>query len=90
MKRMSIFLSALLLVTSVNLFATARLQVIHNAADLAAATVDVWLDNTLLLNDFNFRTASPFIDAPSGVAFKVSIQPANSTDTLNALFTKSL
>lgn len=89
MKRMSIFLSALLLVTSVNLFATARLQVIHNAADLAAATVDVWLDNTLLLNDFNFRTASPFIDAPSGVAFKVSIQPANSTDTLNALFTKS-
>ncbi len=89
MKRKSIFLSALLLVTSVNLFATARLQVIHNAADLAAATVDVWLDNTLLLNDFNFRTASPFIDAPSGVAFKVSIQPANSTDTVNALFTKN-
>ncbi|MGB3073690.1 MAG: DUF4397 domain-containing protein, partial [Chitinophagales bacterium] len=89
MKRISIFLSALLLLTSVNLFATARLQVIHNSADLAATTVDVWLDNTLLLNDFNFRTASPFIDAPSGVSFKVSIQPAGSSDTINALFTKT-
>lgn len=89
MKRITLFLSALLLAVSLNLSATARLQVIHNAADVAASTVDVWLDNTLLLNDFNFRTASPFIDAPSGIAFKVSIQPASSTDTVNALFTKT-
>lgn len=64
---------------------TARVQVIHNSADLAASTVDVWLNNTLLLDDFQFRTASPFIDAPAGTAFDVSIQPSNSTDTVNAL-----
>ena len=29
---------------------TARVQVIHNSADAAAASVDVYLDNTLLLD----------------------------------------
>lgn len=64
---------------------TARVQVIHNAADLAAATVDVWLNNSLLLDNFAFRTASPFIDAPAGTDFDISIQPSTSTDTVNAL-----
>ncbi|MBL7904246.1 MAG: DUF4397 domain-containing protein [Bacteroidales bacterium] len=63
----------------------ARLQVIHNSADAAAAQVDVWLNDQLLLDNFAFRTASPFIDAPAGVDFDVVIQPANSTDTTNAL-----
>lgn len=64
---------------------TARLQVVHNSADAAASVVDVWLNNTLLLDNFAFRTASPFIDAPAGVDFDVVIQPSNSTDTTNAL-----
>jgi len=64
---------------------TARVQVIHNSADAAAQTVDVWLNNTLLLDNFQFRTASPFIDAPAGVDFDITIQPANSTDTTNGL-----
>ncbi|KAF0201540.1 MAG: hypothetical protein FD170_2546, partial [Bacteroidetes bacterium] len=64
---------------------TARLQVIHNSADAAAAEVDVWLNDALLIDNFAFRTASPFIDAPAGVDFDVVIQPANSTDTTNAL-----
>ncbi|PKO98727.1 MAG: hypothetical protein CVU14_08155, partial [Bacteroidetes bacterium HGW-Bacteroidetes-9] len=67
------------------LFGQARLQVIHNSADAAAAEVDVWLNDQLLIDNFAFRTASPFIDAPSGVDFDVVIQPSNSTDTLNAL-----
>jgi len=64
---------------------TARVQVIHNSADAAAETVDVWLNDQLLIDDFMFRTASPFIDAPAGVDFDVVIQPPNSTDTTNAL-----
>jgi hypothetical protein len=64
---------------------TARVQVIHNSADAAAAQVDVWLNDQLLIDNFAFRTASPFIDAPAGVDFDVVIQPANSTDTTNAL-----
>ena len=68
----------------------ARLQVIHNCADLAATQVDVWYDNTLLLDDFTFRNASPFIDAPAGVDFTVSICAPNSTDPNSPLFTQVL
>lgn len=63
----------------------ARVQVIHNCADAAASTVDIWLNNTLLLDNFAFRKSSPFIDAPSGVDFDITVQPSNSTDTANAL-----
>jgi hypothetical protein len=63
----------------------ARVQVIHNCADAAAASVDIWLNDSLLINNFNFRTASPFIDAPSGVAFDITVQPSNSVDTTNGL-----
>ena len=64
----------------------ARLQVIHNCAAVDAATVDVWLNETALLDDFAFRTASPFIDAPAGSNFDVSVALPNSTDTTGALF----
>jgi len=64
---------------------TARVQIIHNSADAAASQVDVWLNDQLLVDNFAFRTATPFIDAPSGVDFDVVIQPSNSTDTTNAL-----
>ena len=68
---------------------TARVQVIHNSADAAAATVDVYVGNTLLLDNFAFRTASPFIDAPAGVSFTVGIAPPNSTGADQAIFTQN-
>lgn len=64
---------------------TARVQVIHNSADVAAEVVDVYLNETLLLDDFMFRTASPFIDAPAGEEFTISIAAPNSTDISNAI-----
>jgi len=57
----------------------ARLQVIHNAADPAAASVDVYVNGTLTLDDFAFRDATPFIDIPAGVALDIGIAPGNST-----------
>jgi hypothetical protein len=68
---------------------TARVQVIHNSADLNASVVDVWLDNTLLIDDFAFRTATPFIDAPAGTDFTIAIQPANSTSASNPLWSQT-
>jgi hypothetical protein len=64
---------------------TARVQVIHNSADLAAANVDVWVNDELAIDNFAFRTASEFVDVPAGTSFDVVIQPANSIDTTNAL-----
>ena len=59
--------------------ATARLQVIHNAADPAADVVDIYAGNTLLLDDFAFRAATPFIDVPAGVQIPIGVAPGNST-----------
>ncbi len=67
----------------------ARVQVIHNSADLAAETVDVWLDNVKLIPNFEFRTATPFINAPQGVEFTISIQPPNSTSPDNPLWSQN-
>ncbi|MGL5890299.1 MAG: DUF4397 domain-containing protein, partial [Bacteroidia bacterium] len=62
---------------------TARIQVIHNSADTAAATVDVWLNDTLLIPGFQFRTAFGFADAPAGVPFDITICAPGSQDTTN-------
>jgi hypothetical protein len=57
----------------------ARLQVIHNAADPLASEVDVYLDGTLALDNFAFRTATPYIDVPAGVDINIGVAPGNST-----------
>jgi len=69
-----------------------RLQVIHNSADVAAGSVDIYLNGDLLLDDFAFRTATPFIDAPADVELNIGVAPGNSSsvdDTL-ANFNASL
>jgi hypothetical protein len=64
----------------------ALVQVIHNVADAAAATVDVWLNDVKAIPNFNYQDATPFLPLPAGVPIDISVQPANSTDTANALF----
>ncbi|MDN3494154.1 T9SS type A sorting domain-containing protein, partial [Winogradskyella bathintestinalis] len=53
---------------------------------LAAETVDVYLNNNLLIDDFSFRTASPFIDAPAGTQLSIEIAPGNSTSSADAIY----
>lgn len=62
-----------------------RLQVIHNSADPAANQVDVYVNGALLLNDFTFRTATPFIDVPSNVTINIGIAPGTSTSVNDTL-----
>jgi hypothetical protein len=66
---------------------TADIQVIHNSADAAAATVDVYLGSDLVLDNFAFRTATPFVSVPAGIEIEVSIAPANSTSVGDAIAT---
>ena len=68
---------------------TARVQVIHNCADLAAATVDIYLNNgeTPLLDNFPFRQATPFIDAPAGIPISIQVKVPTSTQATAALYT---
>ncbi len=57
---------------------TARLQVIHNAADPAAASVDVYVNDGIFIEDFDFRAATPFVDVPAEVELTIGIAPGNS------------
>jgi hypothetical protein len=59
---------------------SARVQVIHNSADAAAAVVDVYINGGAApaINDFAFRTATPFIDLPAGVDLEIGIAPGTS------------
>jgi hypothetical protein len=76
-KLLPIIAIALLSISSIA--QTARVQVIHNSADAAAAEVDVYINTNLALDNFAFRTATPFLDLPAGVQINIGIAPGNST-----------
>ncbi len=69
---------------------TARVQVIHNCADLAADSVDVYLGTDKAIDNFAFRTATGFFDAPAGVPIIVSIAPKGSDTVTDAIYSDTL
>ncbi len=91
-------LGLLLLSTPSNLFADtlsfsrpgsgiASLQIIHNVAD--AGPLDVYLDGTLLLDDFDFRTATPFEPIIAGT-YTLDFVSGQDADNSNPIFTTDL
>ncbi len=73
-------LSGLLLLQGLTgLSQSAKIQVIHNAADPALDTIDVYTNGLLALDNFVFRTATPFIDVPPAITINVGVAPANSS-----------
>jgi len=56
----------------------AELQVIHNAAAAGAEVVDIYVNDDLFLNDFAFRTATPFVEVPAGVNLNIGVAPSTS------------
>ena len=68
----------------------ARVQVIHNSADLSIAVVDVYINGTLAVGDAAFRTASPFSDVPAGIPLSVAIAPGDSTGAGDAFHTENI
>jgi hypothetical protein len=67
--------------------AQARLEVIHNSADAAASTVDIYVNGSLFLDDFAFRTTTGFVDVPSGAVLNVAVAPSTSTSVSQAIAT---
>jgi len=66
---------------------TARVQVIHNAADPGAASVDIYLDDTLTLDNFGFRDATPFIDFTAGSEVVIGVAGPESASSADAIAT---
>ncbi len=83
MRKLYALLAALSLTLSLT-GQTARVQVIHNSP---SPTVDVYANGALLLDDFVFRTATPFVDLPAGVEIDLAVAPGNSTSVNDAIAT---
>lgn len=59
---------------------------IHNCADAIADSVDVYLDGNLLLDNFAFRTATPYTNVTAGTPVTLAIAPKNSTSVADSIF----
>lgn len=67
----------------------ALVQIIHAAAGDAVATVDVYLDGSLAVDDFAFRSATGFLSIAPG-DHSVAIAPGTSADVSEAVITVPL
>ena len=81
MKR-NILLICLMSMTGLLFAQTARVQIIHNSP---SPTVDIYANGGELERNFEFRTATPFIDVPAGVDIDLAIAPSPSTSAAEAI-----
>lgn len=65
----------------------ARAQIIHNVPLSVAATVDIWVNGALTLEDVPFRAATGFIDFPAGLGQTVDVVSIDGNPTDNLLIT---
>jgi len=49
--------------------------------------VDVYINDVLALDNFAFRTATPFLDLPAGVPVSIDVLPSTSTSSASPLYT---
>ena len=76
-------LIALVLVTGALSAQTARLQIIHNSPE---PSVDIYANGALLLNDFEFRTATAYMDVAAGIPITLDVALATSSSAAEAIF----
>lgn len=68
----------------------AHVQLIHNAADPLAASVDIYIDDVLKFDNLSFRSATPFTDLPSNTPVKIGVAPATSTSSDDVIAEKTI
>jgi 5'-nucleotidase / UDP-sugar diphosphatase len=62
-----------------------RVQVIHNAPDPALASVDVYANGSKLLDNFAFRTATPYVYLPAGRVLDLAFTPGTAETIQDAI-----
>ena len=94
MKVLRNLLAAGLLMSSLSMNAqNAKVQIIHNCADLIADSVDIYAgafgSGTIIADNFAFRNASQILSVPSGIPITIYIAPKNSTSSADAIYTQT-
>lgn len=89
------FLSALILLFAANIATyaqggTAKVQVIHNSADVSIATVDVYVMGMLQYPDAPFRTCTTFQDVPAGFPLTIQLAPGDSTSAADSFYSTTV
>lgn len=62
-----------------------RVQIIHNSADVLAGAVDIYVNGTLTLDNFAFRSATPYLDLPALETLNIGVAPSTSTSVNDTL-----
>lgn len=65
----------------------AEIQVVHASADVTADSVDVYLNGTKLLDNFAFRTATPFTALNALDPYSIVVAPKNSASVVDGIYT---
>ncbi|MFM7814729.1 MAG: hypothetical protein ACKO66_09460, partial [Flavobacteriales bacterium] len=69
---------------------TAEVNIVHNSADAAVATVDIWVGDSLWVNNLNFRTCSGNLLLPADMDLQIAVCPSSSTDPSNPWLVSSV
>lgn len=68
-------------------------QIIHNSADSTLTELDIYLNDSLIIDNFQFRTASSFLTIPDQVGVttdRIYINQKNSIDTTGYYFRSNI
>lgn len=66
---------------------SAKIQIVHNAPDPELNIVDIYLDTEKILDDFEFRKATTYIEIEAEIDSKLAIAPSNSSSVNDAIKT---
>lgn len=65
----------------------AEIQVVHASADVTADSVDIYLNGSKLLDNFAFRTATPFTALNALDPYSIVVAPKNSASVADGIYT---
>ncbi|MBL0314967.1 MAG: DUF4397 domain-containing protein [Flavobacteriales bacterium] len=66
---------------------TARIQFIHNSADVSIGAIDIYVDGTLVADSLLFHSATPFMNITAGAEVSIAVCPGSSADASEAFYT---
>ncbi len=69
---------------------TSFVQFIHNIADTSAQSLDIWMNNQMLLDNHLFQKASPYLEVPANQNLTFSVLPQTSISPDNPLTSLNL